>query len=95
MGCMVEGSILLINSFCSYDSIPPVLLISAYFARKWYLARRLRLYGIGKGGEHPVYHCKAPVLNDYVMNAFNSQGLPNQCAAGARDARDRGAHPAG
>jgi len=29
--------------------IPPVLLLSAYFTRKWYLARRLRLYGIGKG----------------------------------------------
>ncbi|KAF8650346.1 hypothetical protein AX16_005286 [Volvariella volvacea WC 439] len=30
-------------------TIPPVLLISAYYIRKWYLARRLRLYGIGKG----------------------------------------------
>ncbi|GLB45541.1 hypothetical protein LshimejAT787_2301010 [Lyophyllum shimeji] len=30
-------------------TIPPVLLVSAYFIRKWYLARRLRLYGIGKG----------------------------------------------
>ncbi|KAF9014361.1 hypothetical protein BDZ89DRAFT_1142397 [Hymenopellis radicata] len=29
--------------------IPPALLISAYFARKWYLARRLRVHGIGKG----------------------------------------------
>jgi len=33
------------------DSIPPVLLLSAYFARKWYLARKLRVHGIGKGGE--------------------------------------------
>ncbi|KAJ6620789.1 hypothetical protein B0H10DRAFT_2020621 [Mycena sp. CBHHK59/15] len=30
-------------------TIPSVLLISGYFARKWYLARRLRLHGIGKG----------------------------------------------
>ncbi|KAJ7134506.1 hypothetical protein C8R44DRAFT_870133 [Mycena epipterygia] len=30
-------------------TIPTVLLISGYFARKWYLARRLRLHGIGKG----------------------------------------------
>ncbi|KAF5393623.1 hypothetical protein D9757_000402 [Collybiopsis confluens] len=29
--------------------IPPALLISAYFTRKWYLARRLRVHGIGKG----------------------------------------------
>ncbi|KAJ3805249.1 hypothetical protein EV368DRAFT_68383 [Lentinula lateritia] len=29
--------------------IPPVILLSAYFTRKWYLARRLRLHGIGKG----------------------------------------------
>ncbi|KDR72542.1 hypothetical protein GALMADRAFT_213093 [Galerina marginata CBS 339.88] len=30
-------------------TLPPVLLVSAYYIRKWYLARRLRLYGIGKG----------------------------------------------
>ncbi|KIM42291.1 hypothetical protein M413DRAFT_444719 [Hebeloma cylindrosporum] len=30
-------------------TIPPVVLLSAYFVRKWYLARRLKLYGIGKG----------------------------------------------
>ncbi|KAG5640654.1 hypothetical protein DXG03_007656 [Asterophora parasitica] len=29
--------------------IPPVLLVSAFYIRKWYQARRLRLYGIGKG----------------------------------------------
>lgn len=26
-----------------------MFLVSAYYVRKWYLARRLRLYGIGKG----------------------------------------------
>ncbi|PPQ66968.1 hypothetical protein CVT26_009999 [Gymnopilus dilepis] len=30
-------------------TLPPVLLVSAYYVRKWYLARRLKLYGIGKG----------------------------------------------
>ncbi|KAJ7857630.1 hypothetical protein B0H14DRAFT_2750574 [Mycena olivaceomarginata] len=30
-------------------TIPSVLLISGYFVRKWYLARRLRVHGIGKG----------------------------------------------
>ncbi|KAH8100326.1 hypothetical protein BXZ70DRAFT_184055 [Cristinia sonorae] len=30
-------------------AIPSIALISGYFIRKWYLARRLRLYGIGKG----------------------------------------------
>ncbi|KAJ7505462.1 hypothetical protein B0H11DRAFT_1978828 [Mycena galericulata] len=30
-------------------AIPSVLLVSGYFARKWYLARRLRVHGIGKG----------------------------------------------
>ncbi|KAJ7270407.1 hypothetical protein C8J57DRAFT_1012579, partial [Mycena rebaudengoi] len=30
-------------------SIPSVVLLSGYFARKWYLARRLRLHGIWKG----------------------------------------------
>ncbi|KAF8073477.1 hypothetical protein FPV67DRAFT_1666249 [Lyophyllum atratum] len=30
-------------------TIPPIFLLSAYFVRKWYLARQLRLYGIGKG----------------------------------------------
>ncbi|KAJ3794445.1 hypothetical protein GGU11DRAFT_689804 [Lentinula aff. detonsa] len=29
--------------------IPPVVLLSAYFTRKWYLARKLRLHGIGRG----------------------------------------------
>ncbi|KAF7346144.1 hypothetical protein MSAN_01841200 [Mycena sanguinolenta] len=29
--------------------IPSVLLVSGYFVRKWYLARRLRVHGIGKG----------------------------------------------
>ncbi|KAJ7288537.1 hypothetical protein C8J57DRAFT_1047799 [Mycena rebaudengoi] len=30
-------------------AIPSVVLLSGYFVRKWYLARRLRLHGIGKG----------------------------------------------
>ncbi|KAF8636222.1 hypothetical protein AX17_003708 [Amanita inopinata Kibby_2008] len=30
-------------------TIPSVLAISAYFIRKWYLARRLKVHGIGKG----------------------------------------------
>ncbi|KAF9525731.1 hypothetical protein CPB83DRAFT_870726 [Crepidotus variabilis] len=30
-------------------AIPSLALISGFFIRKWYLARRLRLYGIGKG----------------------------------------------
>ncbi|CAA7268450.1 unnamed protein product [Cyclocybe aegerita] len=30
-------------------TIPPILLLSAYYVREWYLARRLRLHGIGKG----------------------------------------------
>ncbi|KAJ6508976.1 hypothetical protein C8R45DRAFT_969469 [Mycena sanguinolenta] len=30
-------------------AIPSVLLVSGYFIRKWYLARRLRVHGIGKG----------------------------------------------
>ncbi|KAJ7211495.1 hypothetical protein B0H12DRAFT_1242603 [Mycena haematopus] len=30
-------------------TIPSVLLVSGYFVRKWYLARRLRVHGIGKG----------------------------------------------
>ena len=34
-----------------HDSIPTVLLVSAYMVRRWYVARRLRLHGIGKGGD--------------------------------------------
>ncbi|KAJ7212273.1 hypothetical protein GGX14DRAFT_361766 [Mycena pura] len=30
-------------------AIPSVLLVSGYFGRKWYLARKLRVHGIGKG----------------------------------------------
>ncbi|KAJ7758553.1 hypothetical protein DFH07DRAFT_741643 [Mycena maculata] len=30
-------------------AIPSVLLVSGYLVRKWYLARRLRVHGIGKG----------------------------------------------
>ncbi|KAJ6557332.1 hypothetical protein DFH09DRAFT_1163810 [Mycena vulgaris] len=30
-------------------TIPSVLLVSGYFVRKWYLARKLRVHGIGKG----------------------------------------------
>jgi len=30
-------------------TIPTALLLSAYLVRKWYLARRLKLHGIGKG----------------------------------------------
>ncbi|KAG7444231.1 uncharacterized protein BT62DRAFT_934411 [Guyanagaster necrorhizus] len=29
--------------------VPSVVLASAYFARKWYLARKLKVHGIGKG----------------------------------------------
>ncbi|KAH8825303.1 hypothetical protein DL96DRAFT_175935 [Flagelloscypha sp. PMI_526] len=32
-------------------TIPPVVLISVFWIRKWYLARQLRLYGIGKGAK--------------------------------------------
>ncbi|KAG5351627.1 hypothetical protein C0989_005550 [Termitomyces sp. Mn162] len=31
-------------------TIPTVLIVSAYYARKWYNARQLRVHGIGKGG---------------------------------------------
>nr|GAT50527.1 predicted protein [Mycena chlorophos] len=30
-------------------AIPSFLLVSGYYARKWYLARRLKVHGIGKG----------------------------------------------
>ncbi|KAJ8515362.1 hypothetical protein ONZ45_g7196 [Pleurotus djamor] len=30
-------------------TIPSILLVSGYFARKWYLAYRLKKYGIGRG----------------------------------------------
>ncbi|KAF8799700.1 hypothetical protein BYT27DRAFT_7149377 [Phlegmacium glaucopus] len=30
-------------------TIPPIVMLSAYYIRKWYLARRLRIHGIGKG----------------------------------------------
>ncbi|KAH0586481.1 hypothetical protein H2248_007713 [Termitomyces sp. 'cryptogamus'] len=30
-------------------TIPTVLIVSAYYARKWYNARQLRVHGIGKG----------------------------------------------
>ncbi|KAG6831330.1 hypothetical protein H0H92_011245 [Tricholoma furcatifolium] len=30
-------------------TVPTVLLIAGFYARKWYKARQLRLYGIGKG----------------------------------------------
>ncbi|ESK95600.1 hypothetical protein Moror_12612 [Moniliophthora roreri MCA 2997] len=30
-------------------TLPPIILLSAWFARKWYLARRLKVHGIGKG----------------------------------------------
>ena len=46
----------LFTSLTRWSSIPPVVLLSAYFVRKWYLARRLKLYGIGKGGELPNFH---------------------------------------
>ena len=32
-----------------FVTIPPLLILSVYFVRKWYLARRLRLHGIGRG----------------------------------------------
>jgi len=37
------------NPSLLWITIPSVLLISGYFVRKWYLARRLRVHGIGKG----------------------------------------------
>ncbi|KAF7299166.1 hypothetical protein MIND_00865300 [Mycena indigotica] len=30
-------------------AIPSLLLLSGWYARKWYLARRLKVHGIGKG----------------------------------------------
>ncbi|KIY47746.1 hypothetical protein FISHEDRAFT_44844, partial [Fistulina hepatica ATCC 64428] len=29
--------------------LPPLLIFGAYFVRKWYLARKLQVHGIGKG----------------------------------------------
>ncbi|KAF7365366.1 hypothetical protein MVEN_00408800 [Mycena venus] len=37
------------NPSLLWIAIPSVLLLSGYFVRKWYLARRLRVHGIGKG----------------------------------------------
>ncbi|KAJ7645505.1 hypothetical protein DFH06DRAFT_1211544 [Mycena polygramma] len=37
------------NPSLLWITIPSVLLVSSYFIRKWYLARRLRVHGIGKG----------------------------------------------
>ena len=44
------------TSLTYWLSIPPMVLLSAYFVRKWYLAKRLKLYGIGKGGESLNFH---------------------------------------
>ncbi|KAF8208763.1 hypothetical protein K438DRAFT_1573587 [Mycena galopus ATCC 62051] len=37
------------NPSLLWIAIPSVLLLAGYFGRKWYLARRLRVHGIGKG----------------------------------------------
>ncbi|KAJ3896935.1 hypothetical protein GG344DRAFT_61078 [Lentinula edodes] len=49
--------------------IPPVIFLSAYFTRKWYLARRLRLHGIGKGGT-----C-ALISSVLVLNSLSAPGF--------------------
>ncbi|THU91471.1 hypothetical protein K435DRAFT_727234 [Dendrothele bispora CBS 962.96] len=48
---MPRGSSSTVDDYPSllWITVPPVLLLSAYFARKWYLARQLRVHGIGKG----------------------------------------------
>jgi len=61
------------TSLTCWLSIPPVILLSAYFVRKWYLARRLKLYGIGKGGELPNFHSYSWM----TVGGF-STGFPNE-----------------
>jgi hypothetical protein len=34
----------------TFRSIPSVVLVSAYFANKWYKAYQLKVHGIGRGG---------------------------------------------
>lgn len=48
--------------------IPPVFLVSAYYVRKWYLARRLRLYGIGKGGACPYPSAMLHILMSSIAS---------------------------
>jgi hypothetical protein len=61
------------TSLTYWLSIPPVVLLSAYFVRKWYLARRLKLYGIGKGGESLNFH-----FYSWMTKAGFSPGFPNK-----------------
>src|SRR5260221_4894759 len=54
------------------SSVPSGLLISAYYVRKWYLARRLRIHGIGKGGEYlfgvlSLAMLIVPIYRDYTL----------------------------
>ena len=69
-------------------SIPPVILLSAYFVRKWYLARRLKLYGIGKGGELLSCH-----FYSWMTKAGFSPGFPNERTESTRHSRNRSTHP--
>lgn len=55
-------------------SIPTVLLAAGYFTRKWYLARRLRVHGIGKGGTTRAF-ASTLISNNTLLC---STGLPNE-----------------
>ncbi|KAF5367784.1 hypothetical protein D9615_010495 [Tricholomella constricta] len=53
-------------------TVPPVLLLSAYYVRKWYLARRLRLYGIGKGGARPLFNVPLTSTEPHTAPGFQT-----------------------
>lgn len=53
------------DTMSRHDSIPTVFLTSAYMVRRWYIARRLRLHGIGKGGNDSRIFWADP--NPYVL----------------------------
>jgi hypothetical protein len=46
------------------SSVLPFIFASWWFVRKWYLARKLKLHGIGKGGLCSRFTWSIQTLND-------------------------------
>ncbi|KAJ7579254.1 hypothetical protein C8J56DRAFT_965235 [Mycena floridula] len=69
-------------------TIPPIFLVSAWFVRRWYLARKLRLYGIGKGAPGFQTNVRKLRVTPEIAARLRrgEQVSPEEIAAAAREA---------
>ncbi|PPR04141.1 hypothetical protein CVT24_010707 [Panaeolus cyanescens] len=72
-------------------AIPSAVLVSAYFVRKWYLGRQLRLYGIGKGAPGFQTNVKRIAITPEIAARLKKgeKVTPEEIEKASREAEER------